>query len=327
MSLIGLIMTLVIIGVLLWLLNTYVPMDPKIKNILNVLVVIVVILWLLQAFGVLGSLQSVRISMASAQTVAPIAFEDVNNNGTWEDGTDKDITQVIMTQREFATPNGVVITAVLKPPDPQLKQTGVGGCAYIRAGKNITIRGAVLCPYYDGTVILWSDGAINFGDGVILTGRNRVTLAALGDITLGNKVTMTSSGGSANQGALAISGHGKVTIGSTFTATALKDFSIDGRGGTLTMGAGAKITSTKASVRLTATGDISIDGAILKGVDIDITSFTGAVSYRNGTATVPKTGTIGVFSYLKTVDVSGTRFVGPVATWPVAAAKTKVAGK
>jgi hypothetical protein len=61
MSLLGLVITLVVVGVLLWLLNNYVPMDAKIKKILNVVVVIVVIIWLLQAFGVLGSLRDLRI--------------------------------------------------------------------------------------------------------------------------------------------------------------------------------------------------------------------------------------------------------------------------
>jgi hypothetical protein len=61
MSLIGLVITLVVVGILLWLLNTYVPMDAKIKSIINVVVVIVVVIWLLQAFGVLGSLQNIRI--------------------------------------------------------------------------------------------------------------------------------------------------------------------------------------------------------------------------------------------------------------------------
>jgi hypothetical protein len=61
MSLIGLILTLVVVGVLLWLLNNYVPMDSKIKSIINAVVVIVVVVWLLQVFGVLGSLRDVRI--------------------------------------------------------------------------------------------------------------------------------------------------------------------------------------------------------------------------------------------------------------------------
>jgi hypothetical protein len=61
MSLIGLVLTLVVVGVLLWLLNNYVPMDAKIKRIINFVVVIVVVIWLLQVFGLLGSLQNIRI--------------------------------------------------------------------------------------------------------------------------------------------------------------------------------------------------------------------------------------------------------------------------
>ena len=61
MNLIGLILTLVVVGVVLWLLNNYVPMDAKIKKIINVVVVIVVVIWLLQQFGLLGSLRDVRI--------------------------------------------------------------------------------------------------------------------------------------------------------------------------------------------------------------------------------------------------------------------------
>jgi hypothetical protein len=61
MSLIGVIITLVIVGVLLWLLNHHVPMDSKIKTIINVVVVIVFVIWLLQGFGVLGSLRDLRI--------------------------------------------------------------------------------------------------------------------------------------------------------------------------------------------------------------------------------------------------------------------------
>ena len=57
MSILGLLITLVIVGVLLWLINSYIPMDPKIKTILNVVVVIIVILWLLQVFGLLGLVQ------------------------------------------------------------------------------------------------------------------------------------------------------------------------------------------------------------------------------------------------------------------------------
>ena len=57
MSLISLLVVLIVVGVILWLINTYIPMDAKIKKILNAVVVIAVILWLLQAFGILGNLR------------------------------------------------------------------------------------------------------------------------------------------------------------------------------------------------------------------------------------------------------------------------------
>jgi hypothetical protein len=61
MPLINLIIILVVVGVILWLINNYIPMDRKIKNILNVVVVIVVIIWLLSVFGVIGSLSGLRV--------------------------------------------------------------------------------------------------------------------------------------------------------------------------------------------------------------------------------------------------------------------------
>lgn len=50
MSLLTLVIVLIIVGVLLWLVNSYIPMDPKIKNILNIVVIVVVVLWLLSVF-------------------------------------------------------------------------------------------------------------------------------------------------------------------------------------------------------------------------------------------------------------------------------------
>ena len=61
MSLVNLVVTLIVVGVLLWLVNTYIPMDRKIKTILNVVVVIFVVLWILNGTGLLGGLNSVRI--------------------------------------------------------------------------------------------------------------------------------------------------------------------------------------------------------------------------------------------------------------------------
>ena len=52
---------LIVVGVLLWLVNKYIPMDHKIKSILNVVVVIFVVLWLLNIFGVFHSISNIRI--------------------------------------------------------------------------------------------------------------------------------------------------------------------------------------------------------------------------------------------------------------------------
>jgi hypothetical protein len=61
MPLLTVLIVLIVVGVILWLVNTYIPMDRKIKNILNIVVVIVVVIWLLQAFGVMGSLKSLKV--------------------------------------------------------------------------------------------------------------------------------------------------------------------------------------------------------------------------------------------------------------------------
>lgn len=56
MTLLNVLIVLVVVGLVLWLINTYIPMDGKIKSILNVVVLIAVVLWLLQAFGLLSGL-------------------------------------------------------------------------------------------------------------------------------------------------------------------------------------------------------------------------------------------------------------------------------
>jgi len=61
MTLLGLIIALVIIGVVLWAINSFVPMDPKIKQILNVAVVLVVVLWLLLQFVPSDGILNARI--------------------------------------------------------------------------------------------------------------------------------------------------------------------------------------------------------------------------------------------------------------------------
>ena len=60
MSILTIIIVLVVVGVLLWLVNTYIPMQRTIKTILNVVVVIIVVIWLLKEFGLFTSLQNLH---------------------------------------------------------------------------------------------------------------------------------------------------------------------------------------------------------------------------------------------------------------------------
>jgi small-conductance mechanosensitive channel len=62
MSLVSIIISLVVVGVLLWLINTYVPMDGKIKKIVNIVVVVVVVLWLLSVFGIIDHVRGIHVS-------------------------------------------------------------------------------------------------------------------------------------------------------------------------------------------------------------------------------------------------------------------------
>lgn len=54
-ALITVIITLVVVGLILWLINRYIPMASSIKSILNVVVIIIVIIWLLRVFGIWGN--------------------------------------------------------------------------------------------------------------------------------------------------------------------------------------------------------------------------------------------------------------------------------
>lgn len=61
MSLLTIVIVIAVVGVILWLINSYIPMQRTIKNILNAVVVIILVIWLLKEFGLLDSLQNIRI--------------------------------------------------------------------------------------------------------------------------------------------------------------------------------------------------------------------------------------------------------------------------
>ena len=61
MPILTILIVLIVVGVVLYLINNYIPMDRKIKSILNIVVVIGVIIWLLKVFNLLGNLGSIKV--------------------------------------------------------------------------------------------------------------------------------------------------------------------------------------------------------------------------------------------------------------------------
>lgn len=61
MPIISVIIVLILVGVVLWAVNAFIPMEARIKSIMNIVVIVAVLLWLLSLFGVFSSLSSIRI--------------------------------------------------------------------------------------------------------------------------------------------------------------------------------------------------------------------------------------------------------------------------
>lgn len=61
MSLLSILIAIIVVGVLLWIINTFLPMDRQIRKIFNLVVVIALVIWLLKAFGLFAYLTSIHI--------------------------------------------------------------------------------------------------------------------------------------------------------------------------------------------------------------------------------------------------------------------------
>lgn len=64
MSLLTLIVALVVVGIVLYAINAFVPMEGSVKRILNIVVICILVIWILQAFGLLDFLNTVHVGKA-----------------------------------------------------------------------------------------------------------------------------------------------------------------------------------------------------------------------------------------------------------------------
>ena len=92
MPILTILIVLIIVGVVLYLINNYIPMDRKIKSILNIVVVICVIIWLLKAFGLFDSLGNVKV-----QLQVQLQFIPLNKTGRFS-ATAADYLPVLFVQ-------------------------------------------------------------------------------------------------------------------------------------------------------------------------------------------------------------------------------------
>ena len=61
MTLVDIVVILVIAGLIMWLINTYIPMASAIKSLLNIVVFVVLLIWVLQSLGIVGEVAGIRI--------------------------------------------------------------------------------------------------------------------------------------------------------------------------------------------------------------------------------------------------------------------------
>jgi hypothetical protein len=60
-TLVNIVVILVVVGLVMWLINTYIPMAAAIKSLLNIVVFVVVLIWLLQTFGLIGAIPGLKM--------------------------------------------------------------------------------------------------------------------------------------------------------------------------------------------------------------------------------------------------------------------------
>jgi hypothetical protein len=257
-------------------------------------------------------------TLSGPRQLAPaLAFEDANDNGVF-DGSDRDITERLRAEWVFATEHSVVITeGVLAIPDPKFKQTGAVGGVHITAGRDITVDGSILAPFYAGDVYLSADRDVSIGDAVTLNGRNSVNVYADRDIAIGDNVKLISRGGSANFGSATVYALGDVQAGATLQVSTLSDAFVLATSGSIAIGPDSRFISPRGIVSLNAGTDIAADGVDIKAnslVSIDAGAGSDDVITLRGSslsvATVAsRGGSMSVSAYNGTVDVTGAKFV------------------
>jgi hypothetical protein len=245
----------------------------------------------------------------AAAAAPPFVFEDRNNNGVF-DGSDVDITQRLLEDTWFTTTESVVVTGgPLRAIDPHWAQTDDSGGVFIHAGKNITVLSSILAPYHTSAVALFALDTIRIGSNVTLDAKDYVMVGAHKNVVIGDKVRIQSKAGSDNMTLISVvSEVGDIHIGSGFMMTTRFASRIMATNGTVVLGPGSQITSTKDSTTLIAGTNLTVDAAKIKAsTGADFVAGTGSLSMRSGSVSVAD-GPIYIHAYHGSADLRGTKF-------------------
>ena len=219
MSLLSIIVVLIVVGVLLCLINTYIPMDGKIKGILNAVVVIVVVLWLLQAFGLLNGLAGIRVGKNVIQLGA----------GTYAlTGGELVITADVSISGKDTNQPDVVNPLTGRKPNrirPDLPATGT----FITATASSRIINASAALTLTDLVLTGNGTVTGVDGGVIYTGGN----LALDNVVIdAGSVAKTPGGAFGDGGAIFLSMDG---VDLALSDVTIKNSHAEGKGGAIAM--------------------------------------------------------------------------------------------
>ena len=251
------------------------------------------------------SLLLVVLSAPTAGAAGPFPFEDRNNNGLWDPGVDRDLTEDLRPNEWYVfytTPNSIVIPAGVTLLTSVERFTGF----YLVAGKNITVNSSINSAVYAGMVDLQAGGDVVIGPGVVLTGRDYVSVSAGGDITVGTRASFNSRGGSANLGTVNVrAATGDITFANGVSFGTLRDVFITALVGDITAGPVLSVAAPQGLLFIDGR-QVTINEAQLRAGDMQIMGDGAPLQFRKNRVSVPKSGYFHIENPRASVDITGT---------------------
>jgi hypothetical protein len=233
-------------------------------------------------------------------------FEDVNNNGVWDAGVDRDITSQLTPSEwtvSYSTPHSIVIPSGVTFLRSVERFTGF----YLVAGKNITVNSSINSAVYAGMVDLQARGGdVAIGPGVILTGRDYLSVYASGGIAVGGGASFVSRGGSANLGTVNLRAQtGAIDLGTKVKFSTLRDIFIMAIGGDVTIAPGLRLTAPQGLLFVNGR-QVALNGAQLQAANMTVAGDSMSLAFTNNRLAIPRYGSLDISNPGSTVDLRGT---------------------